>query len=187
MRNDKVKYLTENEVQRVFDEIGSVRDLAMFSVCYYRGLRASELRTIRRRDINLDERTIEIERLKGSFGGRYDLAGPELEALDAWLSDRACNQHPDGHIFPISRVQIFNLFQKYAKAAGIHSLKRHPHVLKHSIATHLLDRGLTITDVQDWLGHRDLQNTMIYAKVTNGRRREAAKQAFGERADLSSV
>ena len=162
MRNEKVKYLTEDEVQRVFDEIGSPRDLAMFTVCYYRGLRASELREIRRSDISLTERTIEIQRLKGSFGGRYDLTAAECAVLGAWMDDPKCNQHPEGTLFPISRVMIFMLFQKYATVADISRTKRHPHVLKHSIATHLLDRGLSITDVQDWLGHRDLQNTQIY-------------------------
>ena len=60
----------------------------------------------------------------------------------------------------------------YGELAGIPAEKRHMHTLKHTCGTHLLQRGESIEDVQDHLGHANVQNTLIYAKFTNQRRAE---------------
>jgi integrase/recombinase XerD len=71
--------------------------------------------------------------------------------------------------------------QSYAEAAGIPKSKRKFHALKHSIATHLLDAGADISFVKDWLGHANIQNTTIYAQLTNTRRDEEARRLFTSR------
>ena len=58
----------------------------------------------------------------------------------------------------------------YAENAAIPPGKRFVHILKHSIAVHLLNAGWDIIDVQDWLGHKDIKNTAIYGKISNKRR-----------------
>lgn len=168
------QYLTEAEVTAFFAAISDPRDRALFTVAYYRGLRASELYLIRRHDVDLDASSISVRRLKGSDGGRYELTEMEISALKAWFSAEKPCQDGSGRVFDLKRGQIFNLFRRYATAAGIRPEMRHPHVLKHSIATHLLSRDLDIIDVKDWLGHVDLRNTLRYAKVTNARRHSAA-------------
>ena len=65
---------------------------------------------------------------------------------------------------------IYHLFRKYAEKAGIQADKRFVHILKHSIAVHLLNAGWDIIDVQDWLGHKDIKSTAIYGKISNKRR-----------------
>ena len=65
---------------------------------------------------------------------------------------------------------IYHLFRKYARKAGILPEKRFVHILRHSIAVHLLNAGWDISDVQDWLGHKDIKNTSIYGKISNKRR-----------------
>ena len=60
--------------------------------------------------------------------------------------------------------------------AGLPAKLRHFHILKHSCATHLLDKGFNIEQVQDWLGHVNIQSTLVYAKITNKRRQEMAEQ-----------
>lgn len=67
---------------------------------------------------------------------------------------------------------------KYGERAGLPKVKRHFHVLKHSIATHLLDAGADIMFVKDWLGHKNIQNTLVYAQLTDGRRDEEARRLF---------
>lgn len=171
-----MKYLTAQEWTDFMAVITEQRDRAMFTVCYYRGLRASELHLIRRRHVDLDNRTIEIERLKHSNGGIYPLSPEEVAELTVWLS--WLRPAPDQSIFPIRRAQVWVLFQRYAKLADIPEDKRHPHVLKHSIATHLLDKGLDMADVQDWLGHKSVTSTVIYAQVTSKRRKAAAMKAY---------
>jgi site-specific recombinase XerD len=70
------------------------------------------------------------------------------------------------------------LIKEYGKRAGIPESKRHFHVLKHSIATHLLDAGADLRFVQDWIGHASIRNTVIYAQLTSRRRDEEARKVF---------
>jgi len=62
-----------------------------------------------------------------------------------------------------------------ASSAGVPPKLRHFHVLKHTCATHLLAKGFHIEQVQDWIGHADIRNTMIYAHITNARRDQMAQ------------
>ena len=172
----EVTYLTEEEWSRLSGVIVAPRDRALFLLMYDRGLRASEMRMIRRADVGYDR--ISIHRLKGSTGGLYGMASWVREALTLWMMNPECGQHAESRLFPITRIRIYQLMQKYGKEAGLLAEKCHPHILKHSRATHLLDQGQDIVDVQDWLGHKSITNTMIYAKVTSKRRREAERKAY---------
>jgi len=65
---------------------------------------------------------------------------------------------------------------RYGAIALIPERLRHFHVLKHSCGTHLASKGYNVEQIQDWLGHKNIQNTMIYLRVTNKRREEMADQ-----------
>ena len=71
---------------------------------------------------------------------------------------------------PIDSKTIFLLFKKYAIKAGFPVEKQHVHILRHSIAVHLMNAGWDLADVQDWLGHKAITSTMVYARITNKRR-----------------
>jgi site-specific recombinase XerD len=73
---------------------------------------------------------------------------------------------------------IYHLFRSYAESAELPEDRRHPHVLRHSIAVHLMNAGWDAADVQDWLGHRDIASTMVYATVTNKRREAKYEEAL---------
>lgn len=79
---------------------------------------------------------------------------------------------------PVTRSLLDKLMRKYSNLADIPYEKAHFHTLRHSIATHLLDGGADLSFVQDWLGHANIQNTAIYAKITNTRRKNVARQVF---------
>jgi len=81
-------------------------------------------------------------------------------------------------LIPISRRQLDLLMKKYGEKARIPAHKRHFHTLKHSIATHLLDAGTDLRFVQDWLGHKDIKSTAIYAQLTTHRRKDEARRAI---------
>ncbi len=68
--------------------------------------------------------------------------------------------------------------QKYAAAALVPAEKRKFHCLRHSIATHLLDAGADVAFVRDWLGHSNIENTMVYAQLTTTTRDQAARSLF---------
>jgi len=73
---------------------------------------------------------------------------------------------------------LWYLIQQYGRKAGIPGGKLKFHILKHSIATHLLDAGMDISFVQDWIGHANIRNTMIYARLTSAARDSRARKAF---------
>lgn len=171
------KYLTEDQVNALFaSAAGNARDLAIFRLAYHRGLRASEVGRLRLEDYDADSCRLRFTRLKGSTGGRFTLTRHEAAALQTWIAARGDSPGP---LFPgrpptrgISRYQLDYLIKQYGRAAGLPPELCHMHALKHSCGTHLLNRGESIEDIQDHLGHVSISNTLIYAKITN-RRREA--------------
>ncbi len=79
---------------------------------------------------------------------------------------------------PISRQMLDVLMKSYGEEAAIPKDKKHFHVLKHSIATHLLDAGAELRFLQDWLGHSNIQNTVIYTALVSTSREHKARQYF---------
>jgi len=81
---------------------------------------------------------------------------------------------------PIDRRTLWCAMQTYGAQAGLPPEKRKFHSLKHSIATHLLDARSELKFVQDWVGHKNIQNTSKYAQLTNPRRDEEARKLFAD-------
>lgn len=177
---DTLKYWTEQQVSQFFSHIDDPRDLAMFRVIYHRGLRASEVGRIQLQDYQVSRDRLRFSRLKGSHGGEYHLTSHEVRALKAWLRVRGSEPGP---LFTsrqgskgIGRAMIDILVKRYGKAAGIPPELCHAHALKHSCATHLMNRGESIEDVQDHLGHSAIASTLCYARYTNVRREARDKR-----------
>lgn len=176
-------HLTQDQLRRLLRVIKerSRRDYAIFLMAYRHGLRASEIGELTRDDIDFSQARITIRRLKGSYGGKHPLRPDEVKALRSYLRTR---QDELPYLFisnrktPIARNTLHVLIQKYGDEARIPKEKRHFHVLKHSIAVHMLEGGADIIDVKDWLGHVNIQNTMEYARVTNPRREEVHQRVF---------
>lgn len=182
-----IKYLSQDELKRLFKAIGSKRDRAIFLVAYRHGLRASEVGMIRMEDVNLAQGRIRIERLKNSLGGEHPLQPDEMRVLKAWLKERqetTSDRSILPYIFlgarglPIHRQTLNWLIKRYGKKAGIPTDKCHFHVLKHSIATHLLDAGADIRFVQYWIGHKNIMNTVIYAQLSHPAKDKVARRLF---------
>ena len=104
-----------------------------------------------------------VHRLKGSNSGHHHLMREEALALRAWLKVRGSFPGP---IFlskqkrPIDRTMLHLLMKKYG-GAGIPEKLRHFHVLKHCCATHLLSKGFGVERVQNWIGHANIQSTLV--------------------------
>jgi len=102
----------------------------------------------------------------------------ELQALRAWLKERPVDagdamfvSQKGGHL---SATQFFRIFRDIAKAAGLPSHKQHPHVLKHSIASHLVRANVNLAKVKAHLGHAAISSTMKYVRVSD---QEASRDA----------
>lgn len=147
----------------------------MFDLIYRHGLRRREA-TLLRLEHAQDGR-IWIGRVKNGVSGAYPLHPTTARLLAAWADQRQgdtgpyllTSRHTRGWR-PMSPSTIYQRFRMYAQEAGLPREHRHVHVLRHSIAVHLMNAGWGAADVQDWLGHRRISSTMIYAKVSNQRR-----------------
>lgn len=178
---ETIKFLTETEIQKLIGVISSKRDKAIFLLAYRHGLRASEVGLLQRNDFDEKQLRLNIHRLKGSLSGVHPLQADEVRILKSYLrtrSDSLPYLFPSRKGSPISRAMLDVLIKGYGENAKLPDDKRHFHVLKHSIATHLLDTGADIRFVQDWLGHANIQNTVIYAQISVGSRQQKAREHF---------
>jgi type 1 fimbriae regulatory protein FimB/type 1 fimbriae regulatory protein FimE len=184
MRSTKllsIKFLTPDELKRLFGVIKSKRDRALFLIAYRHGLRASEVGLLQRTHIDWKQQRIMIERLKGSLPGQHPMQPDEVRILKSYLRSRI-DQYPalfvSNRTTPLTRSMLHRLMKQYATEAGLPADKQHFHVLKHTIATHLLDASDDIRFVQDWLGHSNIQNTIIYAQLVSSSRESKARKHF---------
>lgn len=174
-------YLTQDEVRRLFAVIKDKRDRAIFAVAYRHGLRASEIGMLQRTDVDLGQARITINRLKGSLSGTYPLSPDTVKLLRSYLKTR---KDDSPYLFisnrklPIDRRTLLVLMKKYGQEAGLPKDKQQFHALKHSICTHILDAGEDIYFTKDWVGHKNIQNTTIYARFSTGTRDARARKLF---------
>ena len=178
------KFLDLDEVDRLLAQPDvstprGIRDKALIEVLYASGLRVSELVSIRPGDLHLDEgyltcigkgdkeRIVPIGDEATAWLRRYFRDGrPSLlrKRSSPWLFVNA----RDGG--PLSRVGVWKVLKAYGVGAGI-TRELSPHVLRHSFATHLLERGADLRAIQAMLGHADLSTTQIYTHVLEARLR----------------
>jgi len=148
------------------------RDRALFALIYFYGLRVGEVALLTRGDVDLIRSRIVVRRLKGGLWNERPLFASALELLREYLGSDASS--PDGPLFPgrsgpLRKRQVQDLFVRYRDRAGLPA-RYTCHCLRHSIATHLLDAGMSLEFVQDHLGHRSIRSTSIYARITDRHR-----------------
>jgi site-specific recombinase XerD len=174
-------FLTQEEMCRLLSAIDSKRDNAIILLAYRHGLRTSEIGMLRIDDLNLREYRLRIQRLIRSLTSSHLLQPDEVEAVKSYIKERDSNAPSlflSRNNTLISRRRLDELIKHYGEGANIPESKRHFPVLKHSIATHLLDAGADLRFVQDWIGHASIGNTVIYAQLTSRRRDEEARKVF---------
>ena len=167
----------------------SVRDWAMVLLSYRHGLRASEVCGLRIADVDLKAGSISIRRLKGSLHTVQPLyqhrGQPLLDEVGALRASRR-ERRADGsdYLFTsqkggrLDRTQFFRIFRACAEAAGLPPEKRHPHVLKHTLASHLVAANVNLALVRQCLGHKTIGSTMQYVGVSDGQAAEAAQKVM---------
>jgi site-specific recombinase XerD len=187
----RVAHLTPPELITVLKAARSrsIRDWTMVLLAYRHGMRASEVCGLRLADAELKSGSLAIRRLKGSLHTLQPLYRhkgqpllDEVSALRAWLrvreadgSDYLFTSQKGGRLH---RCQFFRTFQACAEAAGLPPEKRHPHVLKHSLASHLVAGNVNLALVKQCLGHKAIGSTMKYVALTDSQATEAAQAAL---------
>lgn len=180
--------LTLQEVIAMMDAVKgrspqAVRDRAILELFYASGLRVSELSDLTLDQLNLDSGFIRC-RGKGSKERVVPVGKTARAAIQKYCdkSRPAFTKTVTGdEVFlsklgkKISRVSLWKLIGKYARAAGIQKEIK-PHTLRHTFATHLLEHGADLRSVQEMLGHADISTTQIYTHVDRERLRQVHKQ-----------
>ena len=173
-KTSEMQFLTKGEVKALLDraKMKSPRDHAMILLAYRHGMRASEVCNITMQNLDLEAGNIRCQRGKGSISNWQQLSADEIKTIKTWLRKRpkADNEFlfVSNRGSPMSRSQFFRLFRNHAHAVGIPEEKQHPHVLKHSLGTHLANAGMPVQVIQARLGHRNIQNTMVYLQISSG-------------------
>lgn len=171
-------FLTPDEVERLLNAPDlstpqGLRDRALLELLYASGLRVSELVRLDLGEVNLDSGEIRVWG-KGAKERVVLMGRPAAEALRNYLEQgrpKLLGEKKTGALFinrygqrlPERRVQ--KMLEDYARKAGIEK-RVHPHILRHTFATHMLDGGADLRVVQELLGHARLSSTQIYTHVT---------------------
>jgi integrase/recombinase XerD len=161
--------LSKKEVESLLNALTIQKSKLMVSMIYACGFRVSELANLKINDIDFNEKKGYVRKAKGKKDRVFNL--PEF--LHEQLKEQAEKQKKDNQEFlftgPKGRISIRNIekiVRTAAKRAGINK-QVHPHTLRHSFATHLLEDGLDIRYIQELLGHSDLNTTQIYTHISS--------------------
>jgi integrase/recombinase XerD len=181
--------LSPAEAERLIDAANgtsprALRDRALVELLYGAGLRVSEATGLHRRSVDLEERVVRALG-KGSKERLVPLGRPAVDALRRYVAigrphlDRRTRPELflNARGGPLTRAGVFLILRRLAEKAGLEPARVHPHLLRHSFATHLLEGGADLRSVQEMLGHADLSTTELYTHVSDRRRRELYFQA----------
>lgn len=145
----------------------AIRDLAILELFYSSGLRLSELVSINCHDLDLEERTVEVTG-KGRKTRILPVGKQACQALRRWLQERATLTCEDENALFVTRKgrrlstrTVQKRLQQWARKQHI-DIHVHPHMLRHSFASHMLESSGNLRAVQELLGHADIRTTQVY-------------------------
>jgi integrase/recombinase XerD len=177
--------LSAAEAQRLVDAAAgttprALRDHALIELLYGAGLRVSEAVGLEKTGVDLDQRLVRCFG-KGGKERIVPLGRPAAESIRRYLArgrphlDRRHRQELflNAQGGGLTRAGAFVILRRLAERAGLEPERIHPHLLRHSFATHLLEGGADLRSVQEMLGHADLSTTELYTHVSDKRRRDA--------------
>ncbi len=188
------KFLTEDEMELLLNAPDTetsegLRDRAILELLYATGLRVSELTSLKLAEIDLDAGLI-VCHGKGSKERRVPLGRSAAHWLQTYIGARARRGSESPYLFinnagrPLTRQLAWAAIKRYASSAGLKGVS--PHTLRHSFATHLLQRGADSRSVQALLGHTDISTTQIYTHITDNHLR-ATYDRHHPRASISQA
>ncbi|NLI09276.1 MAG: site-specific tyrosine recombinase XerD [Elusimicrobia bacterium] len=182
------KTLSQNETEKLLsletdEKYSSLRTAAALELLYASGIRISELINIKTEDLNLPQGWIRVFG-KGSKERLVPVNEKACAVLKRYIEERNLrfsSKSAESYVFlnksgkKISRIQLWKDIKAFASAAGIDK-NVHPHLLRHSFATHLLQRGADLMSISEMLGHSSLSTTQIYTHLDNSQLKEIHKK-----------
>ena len=177
--------LTVDEIDRIIAAVDTrttkgLRDSAMLEVLYSCGLRVSELTSLRLGDLFFGEGYIRVVG-KGEKQRLVPVSGTARARIQLYLDKRSHARSDEEILFlnnrggRLTRVMVFTIIRQAAERAGIDK-RISPHTFRHSFATHLLEGGASIRQVQEMLGHESIITTEIYTHLEDGHLRRTLEE-----------
>ncbi|EPF5869576.1 tyrosine-type DNA invertase [Morganella morganii] len=180
MKENKRKHLMQSEVEKMMAAAENGRDpernTCLLWMCFVHGFRVSELGQLSLSDMDVAADNLYIRRLKNGLSTTHPLSRTEKNLLTRWLNcrsryPRAAESHwlflsrKGGHL---SRSRIYRILKELGEMAGL-PVPVHPHMLRHACGYALADKGADTRLIQDYLGHRNIQHTVLYTAANAGR------------------
>lgn len=158
------------------------RDNAIVEVLYSTGLRVSELVSLRIDNLFFGEGYIRVVG-KGDKQRLVPIGSAARDKIQLYMELRRPKRSSEAILFlnnrgePLTRVMVFNIIKQAARLAGVEK-NISPHTLRHSYATHLLEGGANIRQVQELLGHESITTTEVYTHLDRGHLRRVVEDSF---------
>ena len=201
LKSDRIRYFTKSEAEQLVSYADrrirearkagrwvELRDLVMLKTIYYSGLRVSEAAGILKKDIASDGEYLQA-RIVGKGGKRSYVYIPPPASADLksyleseWIPKEAKN---NPYLFPsakggrLSRIQIYRAMKQIYRKAGLPLSKKGVHILRHSLAMRMVERGVDSMRIQKVLRHSSLETTLIYARIGDHEAKGALDATFG--------
>lgn len=193
------KFLSEKEVIRLIDEtykdttFKGLRLTVLLEILYTTGIRVSELVGIKIGDISDDYSSI-IIKSKGGNRRIIPLFGNVIEKLQKYVTELRTFSKKSYFLFPsnsklghLTRHRFFQILKSLGKEIGMSPEKVSPHVIRHSFASHLLDRGVDLRIIQESLGHKDISTTQVYTHIQNQKMRRVLEEKHSLKQELTKI
>jgi integrase len=181
----EIKYFSVEEAKAFLSPLRGARDRLAFHLLYHYGLRVSELAGLRLSDFTpslADPTELHITRLKGGISRHYPIRDDDRRRLRDWLRERGIGGEwlfpgtIEGQ--PLRSVTWQKTHDRYARAVLPPDRRLSIHKWRHSCAIHLLMNGADVKLVKDWLGHAELENTLIYVDLAPSHWTEYGREAL---------
>ncbi|MBD2811810.1 tyrosine-type recombinase/integrase, partial [Xenorhabdus sp. Vera] len=199
----KRKYLTQPEIEILLRELGkhahAERNICMMFMSFIHGFRVSELLSLKLSDVDLDGRSLRVQRLKNGFSTIHPMVQREVQLIRHWLVYRQnylskspphqqSGEEADWLFLSrngqrMSRQQMYKIIRQTSQKARL-SICANPHMLRHACGYALADNGVDTRLIQDYLGHRNIRHTVRYT-ASNAGRFETIWDQKGKRAYLT--
>ena len=172
------KHLTFAEVNRLIAATkgsrNEARDRCLLLLMFRHGLRVSEATGLILSQVDLESRVLHVQRLKKGLSTTHPLRNDEIKIIKTWLKERAKMELATNAFFvserrgPMNRKTAWLAIRNYGERAGL-PLTAHPHMLRHACGFALADQGADTRLIQDYLGHRNIQHTVMYTAANPAR------------------
>jgi site-specific recombinase XerD len=160
------KYWTADEVRRIIAVTHDDRYRLLFELLWRTGMRVSEALSLTPSHFDFYTKVVVVPTLKRR--GRPTRIIPIADDLLYWVRsyiEEFCIL-PHQRLFSVTRQAVFDAVEKSCKLAELYDDRAHPHTFRHSFAVHCVLSGVPLVVLNEWLGHADIRNTLIYTKVT---------------------